>query len=226
MTAVEWSERGPASSLPHSRPLRSASRTRPSFCVLPDAGEAGDPGSASRGPHEGTPQRRQNHRASPVPGRGCALPGKTRRGWGFISAALATNGPRLSGFACGRGDVREGAPVAPHAPFSPLEGEMSALADRGGGSSRRRCHPRPSPRPSACARRGLLVARAAAGRDDACPCLSLSSRFRQSRRPGPSNPRSRGPSRGVAASDPRRGWGAAFAYLPAPADTGYPPSRV
>ena len=35
----------------------------------------------------------------------------------------------------------------------------------------------------------------------------VSSRFRQSRRPGPSNPRSHGSSRDVVASEPRRDWG-------------------
>ena len=73
-------ERTPSRLKPASRASLpfAPSRTQAPFFVLPDAGKAGDPGSASRGPHEGTPQRRQNRRASPVPGRGCALPGKTR----------------------------------------------------------------------------------------------------------------------------------------------------
>ncbi len=49
MTAVE--EATPSRLKPASlTPLFSSSRTPPPFCVLPDAGKAGDPGSESRGP--------------------------------------------------------------------------------------------------------------------------------------------------------------------------------
>ncbi len=81
--------------------------------------------------------------------------------------AEGANGSRLSGFACGRDDVREGGAA------------LHLLFGHPGRSSR-------DPGPIGCQSGGEGTPTRAT--------LSLSSRFRRSRRPGPSNPRSCGPS--------------------------------
>ena len=100
------------------------------------------------------------------------------------------------------------------APTSPLVIPGKAKPRPGAGEAR--CPP-PCPSASASApgspvpaRRSRAVREDAGGvsvHSAARTLHRVSSRFRQSRRPGPSNPRSHGSSRDVVASEPRRDWG-------------------
>ena len=134
-----------------------------------------------------------------------------------LTPAEGANGSRLSGFACGRDDgLRKRRGLAPSAASlflcgHPIRSRHSALCVTSHSAVTPDEH-----RES----RGLLASRAVARSRRANSTHRVSSRFRQSRRPGSSNPERFGSDLGIAARAPNRG-AAAVANPSAPADTGY-----